>query len=716
MNRPWNCAAVLFLLLLGVFSQIRMIVESFACVLTPSAYLWILALCLCVWIAAAFSKGLFLGMPLSALLLYGAYRYYDSDPAVELADFFDRVAGAFYEHVYSPGNAFSYADVSSSHSLILIFLAFLLAAYLSSALTSRGGRIVLSLMGSMPVFIACLAVNGTPSASIVVPMLLFWILLLVSGGSYQAESGFGRTCFLLSIPSAVLLCLLLVFCDPSKYHFTQKDVILSHRIDQIVSNWSLRSAGTGREIDIQVLEPAQTVKNEQPVQEAAASLRTGWGVMGSDLYLTQPYNAAVGLDTVFHVQADTDGLLYLRVVSYGDYVGTGWLASEAFFPSSSLSYAAQALSHSGQRESHRVDILTENPLEYRGQPYYTNTDSPADSYLPSSDRTYTIDYWTCRGDITALHVPETLSDEEAAYALYAHLSYTRLPETTRETMLSLCESAGLSADSPDVIQQVASFVQSAGEYNLATTPYPSDDYASYFLTQAHQGYCIHFASAAAAMYRALGIPARLTEGFLCPVRAGQSVPITGSDAHAWVEVYVDGLGWVPVEVTGRSTGGTGSGDGGDTQEDPSSAAETGTANPENAPLPAGVVSPQAEPESRITQMSRWMGPVLLLLSPAVFLLVWYQLAKHLHQKRLMQEDRHKAAVYIWQCAESLRPYGGRIPVKIRQSAEKAAFSPHPIEPEELEQNRALFLKLLGDVYPRLNPLQRFKIKVLKGYK
>ena len=45
--------------------------------------------------------------------------------------------------------------------------------------------------------------------------------------------------------------------------------------------------------------------------------------------------------------------------------------------------------------------------------------------------------------------------------------------------------------------------------------------AIYFLTESHRGYCIHYASAAAVLYRALGIPARVCEGFMADTRAGR---------------------------------------------------------------------------------------------------------------------------------------------------------------------------------------------------
>ncbi|MDA8395817.1 MAG: hypothetical protein M0T72_11405 [Candidatus Dormibacteraeota bacterium] len=74
----------------------------------------------------------------------------------------------------------------------------------------------------------------------------------------------------------------------------------------------------------------------------------------------------------------------------------------------------------------------------------------------------------------------------------------------------------------------------------------------YFLDQSHRGYCQYFASAMGAMLRALGIPARLVNGF-GPGQEGQLKNgqwlITQADAHTWVQVYFPHYGWVNFEPT-----------------------------------------------------------------------------------------------------------------------------------------------------------------------
>jgi hypothetical protein len=80
-----------------------------------------------------------------------------------------------------------------------------------------------------------------------------------------------------------------------------------------------------------------------------------------------------------------------------------------------------------------------------------------------------------------------------------------------------------------------------------------------FLVQK-SGYCIHFASAMAVMARLEGIPSRIAVGYAPGHPTGATVSIAGQgalpefevdarDAHAWPELYFQGVGWVAFEPT-----------------------------------------------------------------------------------------------------------------------------------------------------------------------
>ena len=81
------------------------------------------------------------------------------------------------------------------------------------------------------------------------------------------------------------------------------------------------------------------------------------------------------------------------------------------------------------------------------------------------------------------------------------------------------------------------------------------DFLHAFLERTRTGYSVHYATAAALMFRHFGIPARYVEGYLITpetirdTEVGETVLLTGKQKHAWVEYYEDGVGWIPFEVT-----------------------------------------------------------------------------------------------------------------------------------------------------------------------
>lgn len=77
------------------------------------------------------------------------------------------------------------------------------------------------------------------------------------------------------------------------------------------------------------------------------------------------------------------------------------------------------------------------------------------------------------------------------------------------------------------------------------------DQLTRFLFSVRRGYCEQFASAMAAMARAVHLPARVAIGFTPGRRIGDSFEVTTRDAHAWPEVWFNDVGWVRFEPTPR---------------------------------------------------------------------------------------------------------------------------------------------------------------------
>jgi transglutaminase-like putative cysteine protease len=90
-------------------------------------------------------------------------------------------------------------------------------------------------------------------------------------------------------------------------------------------------------------------------------------------------------------------------------------------------------------------------------------------------------------------------------------------------------------------------------YDLRTAPGNSGDALVDFLFTGHRGYCEQFASAMAIMLRSQHVPARVAVGFTPGTVIGDSRLITTEDAHAWVEVWFPGTGWLPFDPTPLSS-------------------------------------------------------------------------------------------------------------------------------------------------------------------
>lgn len=158
--------------------------------------------------------------------------------------------------------------------------------------------------------------------------------------------------------------------------------------------------------------------------------------------------------------------------------------------------------------------------------------------------------------------------------------WLQIPDVNYDTIAKFCEEAGFGGRNEEIVEQVKSYFQREIPYTLrpGATPRKSD-FINYFLEESRKGYCSYFASAATLIFRYYGIPARYVEGFAASYdeilngtlvegaryeeyykgysELGETalveVVLTDADAHAWVEVYDENYGWVPIEVTPYST-------------------------------------------------------------------------------------------------------------------------------------------------------------------
>lgn len=132
--------------------------------------------------------------------------------------------------------------------------------------------------------------------------------------------------------------------------------------------------------------------------------------------------------------------------------------------------------------------------------------------------------------------------------------YTQLPIRVPDRVHQLAnEIKGEETNPYRIAQQMERYFKQ-GDFRYQTTevaqPEPGEDYVDQFLFESQAGYCDNFSTSMVVMLRSVGIPARWVKGFNTGTENSEGFyEVRQNNAHSWVEVYFDGVGWLPFEPT-----------------------------------------------------------------------------------------------------------------------------------------------------------------------
>ncbi len=153
---------------------------------------------------------------------------------------------------------------------------------------------------------------------------------------------------------------------------------------------------------------------------------------------------------------------------------------------------------------------------------------------------------------------------ERAYRAFAYDTYLDVRDGTDDVIHDFFFSGEGWDPSTKDLYSIATRIRSMLESHCSFTFEPAafqassgSDYVEWFLNTEKQGNSSAFAAAAVLAFREAGVPARYVEGYLLSQAnvdalrdAGQTnMQLTSREAHAWAEVYIDGVGWTPMEMT-----------------------------------------------------------------------------------------------------------------------------------------------------------------------
>ncbi len=238
-----------------------------------------------------------------------------------------------------------------------------------------------------------------------------------------------------------------------------------------------------------------------------------------------------------------------------------WLHENGFYPQSQFAFAAQ---QTGGYETETIQIRNLSACSlYRYEPFSVlpaSAGTARNRLTPSAVKTsgwngereysYTViaDAGTIlpqildelqqnEADDAYLQMESAYRDFVDSYALAVPQEFTdELGSLLEETKQTLNLSGALTKEEAQLC--ALSFLETCFGGN---TSLPLDSTA--------KGTTYQYATVAALALRYYGIPARYVEGFTVKTAENENSSVTAENAGAWVEVYQDGVGWLPLALT-----------------------------------------------------------------------------------------------------------------------------------------------------------------------
>ncbi|MFI5682585.1 DUF3488 and DUF4129 domain-containing transglutaminase family protein [Streptomyces sp. NPDC051636] len=332
---------------------------------------------------------------------------------------------------------------------------------------------------------------------------------------------------------------------------------------------------TGRRIGAVALGVALVVPLALPAMSGGLldGAGTGIGVGNGSGGTISAVNPLVSLRDSLNVDQDRQVLslrtstndisgLYLRIVSLDDFDGTTWKPSQRHIVGVPKPLPTPiGLSPGIKRTSVRTTVTAADwyAQDWLPMPY------PPSAVKIGGNWRYEPVGMTLVGDhgqntrgatytVTSLDVQPTAQQLAAAPEPSAALlrQYTKVPSSLPKMVARTAEEVteGATSHYDEAVKLQDYFTVTGGfQYDTRVEVGRGPNAIANFLKKK-QGFCVHFSFTMAAMARTLGIPARVAVGFAPgSPQADGSVSVGLKDAHAWPELYFEGVGWTRFEPT-----------------------------------------------------------------------------------------------------------------------------------------------------------------------
>lgn len=440
-------------------------------------------------------------------------------------------------------------------------------------------------------------------------------------------------------------------------------------------------------------------------------------------------------DLAMEVETDLTGVLYLRGKSYAEYRGLSW--SAPVFNDDALEVQDGYLAYARYAsEWPRLRIRTVLPQNLLYAAYYTPTQVSLRGgafYNPSMETEYSMrvnpisDGWKTVYWMNNSGMTPALTKEKA----YGMDAYLQLSQQTLKDAQKLLKRQGITEDMfvLDAVDAIGNYVRGSARYSLNTDfmPERETDFAMWFLEDSDTGYCVHFATAAAVLLRAAGIPSRFVEGYVTRIDFEGTARVTEDQAHAWVEYWLPELGWVILEATPeegwtppppteptqpvtRPTQPTIPTEPTQLPTRPTGPTEPSQTRPTEVPTVPATTAPGTdplEPPSRdLTWMWIWLQKLLVVILVIAAVVGQWRLRLYLRRLWMRKGDPNVQALRRWRWSKQLAKLRRQdVPEALMELALKAKFSQHTISAEELAMFDGYFIRSQEHLQTKIWPLR-----------
>lgn len=262
----------------------------------------------------------------------------------------------------------------------------------------------------------------------------------------------------------------------------------------------------------------------------------------------------IEINNTLVMEVESNRPLYLKGIVKDEYTGSYWKSSED---------EVNKYEKNDTIDIKEKNLNTYTELEYKINYINLTTSTIFSSYIPISIN-YEEDFYI--SDEYEAYTNKVILNKEG-YSVKALIpyfdknkidisyekdkKYLKLPNTVTDRTKNLAlEITKDTFNDYEKMLELQNYFRENYSYSLTPGDEEYEDFVDNFIFEKTEGYCTYFASSLAVMGRSLDIPTRYVEGFITGDKnEEEKYEVYSKNAHAWVEAYINGYGWMIFEAT-----------------------------------------------------------------------------------------------------------------------------------------------------------------------